>query len=140
MNGQPQTPASHCVALRLQLNPVLLTTSRLKALTSVPWKMRPSFRFRNMWALNLSSYDVVWCFGVQSFMGRLKHKIADECRDDVMIAMFRFQLPDVTPLATFGEVNIYQPNLAKARAATSSSNTASAAPRIQPEANKTKQS
>lgn len=71
-------------------------------------------------------------------MGRLKHKIADECRDDVMIAMFRFQLPDVTPLATFGEVNIYQPNLAKARAANSSTNNAAstAAPRIQPEANK----
>ena len=79
-------------------------------MTSVPLRKQPRIRFQNMWAVDLSSYDVIWCFGVHSFMARLEEKVARECKDDVIVALFRFQLPGVTPMASFGEVSIYQPN------------------------------
>jgi hypothetical protein len=110
-----------------EINPVLLLYTRLKCTCTlqvytsclvliVPicaafagFNHRARFRFKNLWDVNLREYDIIWCFGVQSFMGRLEEKARRECHEHAFLVLFRFHLPDTQPVAKFGEVRIYRP-------------------------------
>ncbi len=66
-----------------------------------------SFRMKNFWDENLSSYDVVSIFGVAPIMPLVMKKVEQEARTNTHIVSFRFPIKHVTPAWRDGELYIY---------------------------------
>eukprot|EP01138_Halocafeteria_seosinensis_P004145 gb/GECG01004238.1/.p1 GENE.gb/GECG01004238.1/~~gb/GECG01004238.1/.p1 ORF type:complete len:231 (+),score=26.18 gb/GECG01004238.1/:1-693(+) len=122
-----------------ELNPWLVLYSRVKAIIHGvgPFYLRPSFgwrkiqaiygaippsesvqergraRFylRNLWNVDLSPYDVIMIFGVQSFMDRLSTKLKSEAKPGTHIILHKFTLPESegwTPYKEDDEMRFYE--------------------------------
>ncbi|XP_078461625.1 adenine nucleotide translocase lysine N-methyltransferase isoform X2 [Lampetra fluviatilis] len=89
-------------AMGYELNPWLLAISRLRA-----WRAglsgRASFQRRDLWKVDLSSYNNVTVFLAPSVLHQLEHKLATELPDGARVVAGRFPLPTWAPAAQAGD-------------------------------------
>ncbi|CAD6212880.1 GSCOCG00011068001-RA-CDS [Cotesia congregata] len=99
-------------AYGVELNFWLVTYSKLLAY-SQGLSSKAVFYRENLWNLNLSKYDNVVLFGVQSMMQEIESKFIAELKKDCTIVVCRFPLPNLVPVKTIGHgvdrVWVYKP-------------------------------
>jgi len=88
----------------VELNPWLVMYSRLRSLKLRRADSRGSAQFvvRDLWKHDLSSYNYVVIFGVDSMMAALQSKLTREMTADCSVIACRFPLP-CEPSRTVGE-------------------------------------
>ena len=86
----------------VELNPWLVTYSRYRSLREGTSR---STRFRtcNLWKHDLSSYNNIVIFGVDSMMNQLQQKLAEEMSTDARVIACRFPFESCTPTETVGD-------------------------------------
>ncbi|CAF1421981.1 unnamed protein product [Adineta steineri] len=79
-------------ATGIELNRVLVYYARLKALTSGQRKIC-QFKRANLWKYDLSKYDTIVLFGVDTMMEPLLKKLSKEIADESVVITCRYQFP-----------------------------------------------
>ncbi|XP_023235730.1 protein FAM173B-like [Centruroides sculpturatus] len=109
----------------IELNPWLVLYSRAKALTNgVSGNTR--FKCQDLWKVNLSPYNNIVIFGVDSMMAQLEEKLAMELVDGSWVIACRFPLPSWKPItiteAGVDSVWVYERGISDARSTNSQRN------------------
>lgn len=91
----------------VELNPWLVLLSRLRAFRAHDSSRTAAFRRECMWQTNLAREDVIVCFGVPRIMGRLRDKLAVECKAGAWVCSNTFELPGWTPARREAGVHFY---------------------------------
>lgn len=112
-------------AVGVELNPSLVVMSWVRALLSgVNPALRPfrssltgsaaypfgyaSFTMRNLFSLSVAEFDIIMMFGVGPLMPRLSKKLLDEAKDDAIVVLHKFELPDWTPIHQDDDLTFYR--------------------------------
>lgn len=79
----------------VELNSMLFLYSKYK--TFISWKdktelFKPVFKRANFWKINMTEYDLIVVFGVQSMMRDLASKLKEEMKPDCLIMSCRFPI------------------------------------------------
>lgn len=119
-------------AVGVELNPWLVLYSRLRTISLPRTAGTAKFVIRDLWKHDLSPYDNVVIFGVDTMMPALHHKLAAEISADCRIIACRFPLPcepseavgeglDTVWLYTRADLDRYSPGISGSHAGNSSS-------------------
>ncbi|CAI2727140.1 unnamed protein product [Schistosoma spindalis] len=81
----------------VELNRPLVWYSRINSFCSNKLLPTPKVTFacKNMWKTNLSVYDTVLLFGVDSMMGSIEQKLNKELRNGSIVITARYPLPNI---------------------------------------------
>lgn len=88
-------------SIGVELNPWLVLYSRIKSFHSGMSKMT-KFKRENIFKHDLSKYDNVVVFGVDSLMEPLRIKLVKEMKDDSVIVACRFPFKSIDQPLTYG--------------------------------------
>ncbi|XP_067136198.1 ATP synthase subunit C lysine N-methyltransferase [Centruroides vittatus] len=109
----------------IELNPWLVLYSRAKALTNGV-SGNTKFKCQDLWKVNLSPYNNIVIFGVDSMMAQLEEKLATELVDGSWVIACRFPLPSWKPVsiteAGVDSVWVYERGISDARSTNSQRN------------------
>ncbi|CAH1774972.1 unnamed protein product [Owenia fusiformis] len=86
----------------VELNPWLVWYSRLRSYQLGLHKQTAFYR-KDLWKVDLTSYNTVMIFGVEQMMEPLEIKLDKELQEDGQVIACRFPLPKWTPTDIIGE-------------------------------------
>ena len=94
-------------AVGIELNPWLVVYSYFRS-----WRegvlRKVSFRMVNFFHFDLTSFDVITCFGAKGIMDTLNAKIVKEAKHSSYVVCYRFPFTDKRPCIQDGELFIYR--------------------------------
>jgi len=96
-----------CIAHGFEINPLLVFLSRLR-IRKAGLGDKATVFYKSFWSQDLSSYDLVFVYGITYIMKELSKKLRRELKPGSMVLSIIFPIPNWECEDTYGKIYLYQ--------------------------------
>lgn len=90
-----------------EINPILVWLSRFKIKVANLSKSAVIYQ-KSFWSENLSSYDVIFLYGIAHMMKKLEEKISKELKPGARIVSYKYNFPTLPVFKKEGNIYLYK--------------------------------